>query len=331
MSTLDFGAGSGSLDWASLEKNLGANITSEKKSYTDDRFWKLSRDEHDNGAAIIRLLPDPSGVPFELVYNHAFQSFDSVSKKKRWFINNSPQTINKPCPASELWFAINNYGTDEAKLEAKNFSRKISFYTNILVVKDPANPENEGKIFLWKFGTKLKDKFVAALNPSKTELSMGEEPKELFHPLKGNNIKLKIKHSAGFLNYDDTTIEPQTSAFETVELAKDAILNDAHLLSQFKEEDSFETYEELRSKMKYVLEAYQPKNMEPALFASLVAPFLATPQAQAQAPQAPVVETPQATAPAPAPEVETPAPQAETPVVEAPAPAGGDLDFLNEL
>ena len=272
MAELDFSAGS--MDWDSLEKNLGANITSDKKSYKDDRFWSLSRDENENGAALIRLLPDPEGTPFIQVYNHAFQSFDNVNKKKRWYINNSPQTINESCPASDLWSAIYNEGSEDGKLEAKNFSRKIQFYTNIKVIKDPSNPQNDGKIFVWKFGTKLKDKIMAALNPSETDRQMGEEPKQLFNPLTGCNIKLKIQKAAGFLNYDATTIEAVSSIYPDAETAKADILENAHKLSEFNSPDAFESYEELLKKLKYVLECYSPKNLSPERFKAIVDPVL---------------------------------------------------------
>jgi hypothetical protein len=269
---LDFGAGA--LDWSSLEKNLGEDAKGTKKNYKDDRFWTLSRDENDNGGAIIRLLPDPEGVPFEQMYSHAFQSYDAVAKKKRWYINNSPSIIGLDCPASDLWSAIFREGSEEGKMEAKNFSRKIQFYTNIKVINDPANPQNNGKIFIWKFGTKLKDKIMAALNPSETDRAMGEEPKQLFNPLSGCNIKLKIAKVAGFLNYDGTTIGEESSIYDNADEAKEDIINNAHILSEFKKEEAFETYDELLSKLKYVMECYAPKNLTPDRFKQVTDPVL---------------------------------------------------------
>ena len=324
---LDFNAGS--LDWGELEKNLGANVLgAEKKNFKDDRFWSLSRDENDNGGAIIRLLPDPTGVPFIQRYSHAFQSFDKLKNQKRWYINISPQTVNLPCPAADLWSAIYGLGTDEAKLEAKNFSRKIKFLTNILVIKDPANPANEGKIFLWEFGTKLKDKFMAALNPTENERAMGEEPKQLFNPLNGCNIKLKIAKVAGYLNYDGTEIMPVSSAYPDAETAKSEILEKAHKLEEFQKPENFESYEELKSKMKYVLEKYQPKNIDAVTFNDVVQSVLGagtkteTPTQQASTSEPVSTETP----------VETPV-QTQEPKKEEPKPAStnDDLAFLDDL
>ena len=330
--SLDFTAGA--MDWGQLEKNLGEDVKSGgKKNWKDDRFWKLSTDENANGAAIIRLLPDPEGTPFIQRYNHAFQSFDNVNKKKRWFINVSPETINQPCPASELWGKLYGLGTDEAKMEAKQFSRKIKFMTNILVVNDPANPQNNGKIFLWEFGTKLKDKFMTALTPSEQDIQMGEEPKQLFNPLLGCNVKLKSKKVAGFPNYDDTSIEAVSSVYDSGEAAKADIIENAHKLSEFLQPESIETYEELKGKLKYVLECYQPKNMDAVTFKQIADQVIggttqAAPAQAAPVAQAPVQEAPAQAQPAPV----QAAPVAETPAPTPPASGGGDeLSFLDDL
>ncbi len=336
MAGLDFS--SGSLDWGSLEKNLGANVNlGGKKNYDDDRFWKLSRDENDNGGAIIRLLPDPNGIPFIQRYNHAFQSFDNVNKKKRWYLNISPETIGEPCPASELWSALYNIGTEEGKKEAKKISRKIKFMTNIKVIKDPANPQNEGKIFLWEFGTKLKDKFMAALQPSESEISMGEEPKQLFNPLTGCNIKLKIAKVAGFLNYDATEIMAPSSIYTDAEEAKADIIENAYKLDEFMKPEAFQTYEELKNKLKFVLEVYQPEFIDPIQFKNVVSGIIGTAvSTNANTPATQVAQTTQ-------PVEETPVQEASvaetTPVQEAPtqptqsasASASSDLDFLDDL
>jgi len=334
MAALDFSS-AGNMDWESLEKNLGANVNSGgKKSYEDDRFWKLSRDENDNGGAIIRLLPDPNGTPFIQRYNHAFQSFDNVNKKKRWYINISPETIGESCPASQLWSALYNIGTEEGKKEAKKFSRKIKFMANIKVIKDPANPQNEGKIFLWEFGTKLKDKFMAALQPSESEIAMGEEPKQLFNPLTGCNIKLKIAKVAGFLNYDATEIMAPSSIYSDAEEAKADIIENAHKLDEFMKPEAFETYEELKSKMKYVLEVYQPEFVDPIQFKNIVSGIVGTEtaaqSAQAQeTQQTPVQETP-AIQETPVEQAQPEAPT-QTPKTQTAPASDDDLGFLDDL
>lgn len=238
-----------------LAENLSEHAKSNKKTFTpDEREWKLGRDDNDDGQAIIRLIPDKTGKPFTKVYSHSFGIFSKARNKKLWYIEDSPSTIGQPCPVSEYWAELNSVGTDEAKDEAKMFSRKVNYITNVYVVKDPANPSNEGKVFYWKFGTKLYDKFMATLNPSEKDLAMGEKAVPLWNALKGANVKLKIKKAAGgFLNYDDTTIMAQSECFDSKEEATDVIINKTIELSEFENPAHFKTYEELSDKLAFVL------------------------------------------------------------------------------
>ena len=163
-----------------------------------------------------------------------------------------------------------NHSAD-GREEAKNFGRRESFITNILVVKDPGNPENDGKIFLWKFGKKLLDKFMTALNPSEQERELGEKPKELFHPLRGNNIALKIKNVAGFPNFDDTNIQSESAAFKSEEEAKDAILNKTYSLKEFCSPESFESYDKLKEDLIKFCKKYRAKKLPQEAFDKIVA------------------------------------------------------------
>jgi len=251
-----------------------AKESTQKKSFNDERFWKLSRDEHDNGAALIRLLPDKNGTPFIKRYHHSVSVFDKVKGKRRVYAYVSPSTIGLPCPVSELWQALWNLGTDEARKEAKKFKRSIKYVTNIKVLKDPAVPENENKIFLWEFGTKLYDKFVQAMNPSAADIQMGEQPKNLYHPCEGNNIKLKCKKAAGFINYDDTEILGQSSIYPDCNAAAEEIKEKTYDLSEFLKPEAFEDYETLKKRLLYVLEIYQPEFMSKDQFKEVVAKVL---------------------------------------------------------
>lgn len=238
-----------------LEKNIADHAKNNKKTFApDEREWKLTRDDNDEGQAIIRLIPDKTGKPFTKVYNHSFGIFNKARNKKLWYIEDSPSTIGQPCPVSEYWAELNSIGTEEAKEEAKLFSRKVNYITNVYIVKDPACPANEGKVFYWKFGTKLYDKFMATLNPSEKDLAMGETAIPLWNALKGANIKLKIKKAAGgFLNYDDTTIMAPSACFDSKEEATDVIVNQTIELSEFESPSHFKTYEELSDKLAFVL------------------------------------------------------------------------------
>jgi len=250
-------------NWDELENNLDDDVKGGKKSFIDDRYWKLSTDENGSGGAIIKLLIDKEQVAFTKVYKHAIQSYDGVNKKKRWYINTSPSTVGLPCPASEIWAMIKAENNEQSKEELGSFRRQIKFVTNIKVIKDPANPENEGKIFLWEFGKKIKDKFDSALKPSETERQMGEEPKQLYDPTQNWVVKVKQKKGeGGFPNYDDTTVDmyPEALYKDREEIKKD-ILEKTYTLSDLRKPEAFRPYEELKSSLKYVLETYTPKHI----------------------------------------------------------------------
>ena len=127
----------------------------------DDRNWKLECDKSGNGYAVIRFLPAPDGedLPFVKLYSHAFQGPGG------WYIENSLTTLGKKDPVSEYNTTLWNNGTDAGKETARKQKRKLTYISNIYVVKDPANPENEGKVFLYKYGKKIFDKLTAAMQP----------------------------------------------------------------------------------------------------------------------------------------------------------------------
>lgn len=241
-------------DFSNLQNNLPAGTISEKKEYgPDERFWKISKNENDQGTAVIRLLVDKNKVPFVRIFHHSFKKYDPTTQKTRWFIEDSPETIKLPCPVSEEWQRLYNMGTEEGKNQAKLFSRKIKYYTNILVVNDPANPENNGKIFLWEFGTKLLDKILGTMNPTEEDRKVGIKPVQLYHPIEGANIMLKIKKASGFFNYDDTQILPASAEWSSMEAALNDIENKTYELNEFISPAHFKSYDELKSKLEFVI------------------------------------------------------------------------------
>lgn len=242
-------------NWEEVSKNLSTHSQQTKSTYVpDEREWKLSRDDKGDGQAIIRLLPDKNGKPYTKMYSHSFGVWNKARNKKLWYIEDSPSTLGMPCPVTEHYLELNAIGTDEAKEDARQFSRKINYITNVLIIKDPENPSNEGKIFYWKFGTKLYDKFMSVANPSEKDLSMGEKPIPLWHAFKGANIKLKIKNGAGgFPTYDDTVIMAPSEVFDSKEEAIEAITTRTIDLSEFEDVKHFKTYAELADKFAFVM------------------------------------------------------------------------------
>jgi hypothetical protein len=249
-----------SFDFGALAGNLQSNIkTAQKQTYADDtRFWKLSKDENGNGAAIIRLIPDKDLVPYIRRFKYVLKKPNpAIQGKYCWYFADSPDTIGLPDPVKEHYMALIEERTEEAKLEAKNFSRNTNFMANIIVVKDPQCPENNGKIFLWELGPKLMEKFNGWLQPSESEIDLGAEPKNIFHPVNGYNITLKFKKGPQGGSYDDTSVAPNASAIdESVideESAFEFIKANTYQLGEFLKPEAFESYEELKTKFEKYL------------------------------------------------------------------------------
>ena len=210
----------------------------------DERFWKPELDKSGNGYAVIRFLPAPDkeDLPWAKVYSHAFQGPGG------WYIENSLTTVNKKDPVGEVNRKLWNSGIDSDKDIARKQKRKLSYYTNIYVVRDPAHPENEGKVFLYKFGKKIYDKITAAMQPEFED----ETPINPFELWEGANFKLKICKVAGFWNYDKSEFD-SVSALDSDDAKLEAIWKEENSLTAFTNEDQFKTYEELQTRLNEVL------------------------------------------------------------------------------
>ena len=211
----------------------------------DERFWKPELDKSGNGYAVIRFLPAPVGedVPWAKVWSHAFQGPGG------WYIENSLTTLNKKDPVGELNRELWNSGSDRDKEVARKQKRKLSYYSNIYVVKDPVHPENEGKVFLYKYGKKIHDKVVEAMQPAFAD----EKPINPFDFWTGADFKLKIRKVDGYWNYDKSEFaDPSTlGSFDDDQL--ETIYNKTVSLVALTSSDNFMTYEELQSRLSAVL------------------------------------------------------------------------------
>jgi len=210
----------------------------------DDRLWKLECDKSGNGYAVIRFLPAPNGedLPFVKLYSHAFQGPGG------WYIENSLTTLGQKDPVSEHNTLLWNNGTDAGKDAARKQKRKLTYISNIYVVKDPANPENEGKTFLYKYGKKIFDKLTAAMQPEFED----EEAIDPFDFWQGANFKLKAKNVAGYRNYDSSEFSAVSPLLKDDE-ALEAIWKKEHSLEEHVAADQFKSYDELKTRLGYVL------------------------------------------------------------------------------
>lgn len=244
-------------DFSALKKNrqqMFANLTQEvsklntnNQSSDDNRFWKPDVDKAGNGYAIIRFLPAPNGedVPFVRVWDHGFQGPGG------WYIEKSLTTINQKDPVSEYNTQLWNSGIEANKEVVRKQKRRLSYYSNIYVVKDPAHPENEGKVFLFKYGKKIFEKLNAAMNPN-TDVFEDEEPMNPFDMWEGANFKIKIRNVEGYRNYDKSEFDAPAPLLDD-DAKLEAIWKSEHSLNEFIDPTNFKTYEELNSKLARVL------------------------------------------------------------------------------
>ena len=216
---------------------------------SDERLWKLDVDKSGNGYAVIRFLPAPDGedLPFVKLYSHAFQGPGG------WYIENSLTTLGGKDPVSEYNSQLWNNGTDAGKDAARKQKRKLTYISNIYVVKDPANPENEGKVFLYKYGKKIFDKLTAAMQPEFED----EEAIDPFDFWQGANFKLKAKNVAGYRNYDSSEFTAVTPLVDDDD-ALEAVWKKEGSLKEFIDTDQFKSYDDLKKRLEYVLGSKRP-------------------------------------------------------------------------
>ena len=232
-------------DFSSLIDEYNKQTTpQETKSFDDERIWKPELDKSGNGYAVIRFLPAPEGedIPWQRMFSHSFQGPGG------WYIENSLTTINKNDPVSEANRKLWNSGSEADKETARRQKRKLSYYTNIYVVADPKHPENEGKVFLYKFGKKIFDKIMEAMQPQFDD----EQAINPFDLWKGANFKLKIRKVDGFWNYDKSEFEAVTQLLPSDE-ELEKVYQSEYPLKPFHEESNFKSYAELKEKMERVL------------------------------------------------------------------------------
>ena len=244
-------------NFASLKKNrtksldaLNAQLDKiSTKSYQDPnagKFWKPTRDKAGNGFAIIRFLPAPQNeeMPFVRVWDHGFQGPTGL-----WYIENSLTTINQDDPVSEYNSKLWNSGVDADKEQARKQKRRLKYTSNIYVVKDPANPENEGKVFMYSFGKKIFDKLNDLMNPTFED----EDPVNPFDLWEGANFRLKIRQFEGYPNYDKSEFDAPSPLLDDDE-ALEAVWSQQHSLQQLVDPSNFKSYDELKTKLYRVLD-----------------------------------------------------------------------------
>ena len=223
-----------------------ADTNTEKKSYGDDRLWKPTVDKAGNGYAILRFLPAGSGedLPWVRYWDHGFKG-----PTGRWYIERSLTSIGQQDPVSELNSQLWNTGRDEDKELARLRKRRLHHVSNVLVVSDSANPQNEGKVFLYEYGKKIMDKIMDVMQPQFED----EKPVNPFDFWSGANFKLKIRQVEGYRNYDKSEFDTLTPLFDGDEGQLEEVYNKVYKLSEFTDPENYKSYSDLKRKLFEVL------------------------------------------------------------------------------
>lgn len=234
---------------AAAEK-VGGNAGQQQASYEDNRIWKPEIDKAGNGFAIIRFLPTPAGedLPWVRYWDHGFQGPGG------WYIEKSLTSIGLNDPVGEVNTKLWNSGLDSDKDIARKQKRRLHYVANVLIVSDPAHPENEGKIFLYQFGKKIFDKMMDVMQPQFQD----EEPVNPFDLWEGANFKLKIRNVEGYRNYDKSEFE-KASAVSNDESELESIYSKVYSLKEFTDPSKYKTYDELKAKLERVLGGTAPR------------------------------------------------------------------------
>jgi len=242
------------MSFANLKKKRQSNFDklktqleglTNKSENSEEEYWKPVFDQDAGiGSAVIRFLPskDSDDLPWAKVFSHYFQGPGG------WYIEKSLTTIGQKDPVYELNGTLYNSGDEALKLQGRKQKRNVAYYANIYVVKDPANPQNEGKVFLYKFGTTIFNKITEAISPKFED----EEAIDPFDLWSGANFKIRMKMKGDYLNYDDSAFD-RTSALHDDEDFLEKVYNEIKPLTSFTSPDSFKSYDQLKARLDKVL------------------------------------------------------------------------------
>jgi hypothetical protein len=227
------------------------NLSNTENSQKTDKFWKPEVDKSGNGYAVIRFLPSPfvdsetegEALPWVKIYDHGFQGVNG------WYIENSLTTLGHKDPVSEYNSQLWTSGIEANKEIARKQKRRLSYISNIYVVEDPKNPQNEGKVFLFKYGKKIFEKIKEAMNPQFAD----EKPVNPFDLWAGADFKLKIRNVEGYRNYDKSEFATPGVLEGLSDDALEKVWKSEHSLKEFLAPENFKSYAELEAKLNRVL------------------------------------------------------------------------------
>jgi hypothetical protein len=238
------------MELAKKAENAASGTVQNSYDSVDERFWQPTADKAGNGVAVFRFLPAPAvdgagADPWAFVPNHGFEGPDG------WYIEECPKAIGKQCPVceanNELWKA----GDETSVALARKRGMRKYYVSNIYIISDPANPENEGKVFLFKYGKTIYDKIMYKMNPPKDDNGNLIDPDDVainpFNLWEGANFKLKFSKVGGYRNYDKSSFsDPSALSDDDDKLEK--IWRSEYSLKELKAEDKYKSYDELKTR-----------------------------------------------------------------------------------
>lgn len=251
-----------------MTQTLKQEVSGEKKQNgTDERIWKPKMGQDGTGYAVVRFLPgvDSNKTPWIKMYDHAFQG-----PSGKWYIENSLTTIGQKDPVSEYNSKLWNSGLESNKDVARKQKRRTSYMANVLVLKDPSDPSSEGKVKIFRFGQKIFDKVMTALQPE----FEGDTPLNPFDMFEGANFRIKIKMVGGYWNYDSSDFE-RPSPLSEDESKLESIFNAQHDVHEFIDPSKFKSYDELSEKLHMVLDEVTSPVSTPVIPVAKAAPVAA--------------------------------------------------------
>ena len=219
---------------------------SDNSSRDDNNYWKPEVDKAGNGYAVIRFLPAPEGesLPWAKYWDHGFKGPSGL-----WYIEKSLTSIGQTDPVSEMNSELWNSGIESNKTIVRERKRRLSHVANIMVVSDPANPQNEGKVFLYKFGKKIFDKIMDVMQPQFQD----EDPINPFDFWEGADFKLKIRNVEGYRNYDKSEFASPAPLLDGDDEKLETVYNQLHSLEEFTDPKNYKSYAELKARLMKVL------------------------------------------------------------------------------
>ena len=231
-----------------LTKELEKLNTNQTNNSEDTRFWKVTTDKAGNGYAVIRFLAAPAvdgedSLPWVRIFDHGFQGPGG------WYIENSLTTLNQKDPVSEYNSVLWNSGVETNKEVARKQKRRLKYISNIMVIQDPSNPENDGKVFLYKYGKKIFNKITESMNPQFED----EKPVNPFDFWNGANFKLKVRTVEGYQNYDKSSFDAPTALFDGDDAKLESLWKKEYSLKEFLDAKNFKSYEDLKRRLDRVL------------------------------------------------------------------------------